>query len=120
MKAESTHKNMKKDLVVKSIDLENTMVKWVWKMWKKKVYITDDVIIEKARRVQRQFNAIMPLAKRTNLKFSNGWLTRFKSRNSFKVYRSHGETGDVNETEITAKIPILRTLLSPLQSSRSI
>ena len=105
---------MKKDLIVKIVDLENTTVEWVCKMWKKKVCITDDVIIEKVRRVQRKLNAIMPHAKWTNLHFNNGWLTRFKSRNSLKGYRSHGETKDVNENEITTEIPILRTLISAL------
>ena len=86
-KAESRHKNMEKDLTVKSMDLENTMIELLWKMWKKQDYLTDDVIIEKARRMQRQFNASMPHTKRTNLSFSDEWLNPFKSRNSFIVYR---------------------------------
>ena len=55
------------------------------------VFIADDAIIEKAHRLQAELNSNLPQDKRTYLKFSNGWLEKFKKRNNFKAYRSLSE-----------------------------
>ena len=52
VKETSTHFTMKKDLTVRSATNESTMVAWVWKMSKNEVFITDKIIMEKARRTQ--------------------------------------------------------------------
>ena len=39
-------------------------------------------------------------------------MARFKKRNKFRWFKSHGESGDVNDTEIQEELPILRALYS--------
>ena len=112
MKSQSTHNSMMKDLAVKSVRIENIMVEWVWRMFRKQICITDGIICEKARKTQSELNYLLPAEHRTNLRFSNGWLVRFKRRNNFKCYKSHGESGNVSESEIENELPILKTLLS--------
>ena len=111
-KAASTHRTMKSDLHVKSIDIENEMIAFVWDMSNRNVFLDGAVIIEKARRTQERRNALLPVHKRTNVKFTNGWLSRFKKRNAFKMYRSYGESGDVDEQVVRDEVPLLLTLLS--------
>lgn len=88
------------------------MVEWVWKMYKQEVFLSDDVIAKKARWVHHEFNTRLPISYRTNLRFSNGWLAWFKSRNNFREYRDHIESGSADRSAIWTEIPILRTLLS--------
>ena len=42
------------------------------------------------------------------INFSNGWLYKFRQRNSFKRYRLHGEHGDLNLEGIISELPKLR------------
>ena len=112
MKALSTHSKMKNDLHVRSLAIENEMVMWIWEMYRKNVFLNDDVILAKAHRVQQRFNASLPPPSRTSLQFSRGWLSRFKKRNNFRRYRSHGESANVDSSAVEAELPLLRTLLS--------
>ena len=84
MNATSTHFRMKKDLTVRCANTESTMMGWVWKMSKNEVFIIDEIIMEKARRKQLQINATLPEEEQTQLRFSYGWLSKFKTRNRFK------------------------------------
>ena len=112
MKALSTHSNMLKDLHVRSFDIENKMVAWIWLMHHRNIFLNDEVILEKANRIQTRLNDTLPLSQRTYLKFSRGWLARFKKRNRFRRYRSHGESADVDHAAAESELPLLRTLLA--------
>ena len=50
--------------------------------------------------------------KKIEINLSNGWLHKFKKRNSFKRYRLHGESGDLNFEEIISELQKLRKKLS--------
>lgn len=71
--------------------------------------------MEKARWVQVRMNEQLPHSEHTNLQFANGWLSRSKHRNGFKVYPSHGESGDAYERAIIDELPMLHDLLSAFQ-----
>ena len=88
------------------------MVEWVWRMFRKQICITDDIVCEKARKTQSELNNLLPAKHRTNLRFTNGWVVRFKRKSNFKCYKSLGESGNVCEYEIENELPILKTLLS--------
>lgn len=115
-KESSTHVHMKKDLFVTSVDIENAVIEWVWRMSNLNVFIFDDVIIEKARRIQTRLNEQLLIEKRTNLRFSKAWLFLFKQRNDFKMYRSHGESGDADEEAIREEVPLLHKMLSAFEA----
>ena len=86
MKAHSTHSYMKKDMVVRSMPIENILVEWVWKMSMMEVLISEDAIVDKASYVQEYFNAILPSSQQSFLTFSNGWLEKFKARMWRHIY----------------------------------
>ena len=94
------------------MDIENRMVERVWNMSVQRVFITGDVISEKSKRVQHNYNAEIPENERTRLKFSRGRLTRFRKRNKFKCDKTQWESGYVSESVIEEEVPILKTLLS--------
>ena len=92
--------------------IEVLMRDWVWNMWENHTFISDAAIQEKAKRIQNTVNRSLPLCDRTNLKFSSGWLYRFKKRNSFKCYKSHGESGDADEVAAASHLPFLRSIVA--------
>lgn len=48
-----------------SFEIENAMVQWVWKMSDLNFFLCDDVIIEKAKRVQARLSVHLSLEFRT-------------------------------------------------------
>ena len=82
---------------VRNKPLDEELKQWVLRMWDHGVFLTDDVIKEKAGRTQETLNLFVPPSLRTTITFSNGWLHAFKKRHSFKCYKSHGESGDADQ-----------------------
>ncbi len=80
-------------------------------MFERKVFVSDELIQEKARRIQMLLNQEIPAEKQIHLKFSNGWLEKLKNRNHFKCSRSHGEKGNVDQTVVNKELPALREKL---------
>lgn len=112
MKANSTHFSMKKDLCVRSVHVENSMVQYVWKMYYREVFHSDSLILELPTRVQTQVNSSLAEQQRTNLRFNRGSLGSFKKKNHFRQYLSHAESGDVDQTTINAELRVPCTLIS--------
>ena len=52
----SVQRNMRKELVVTSMTIENELYKWVWDMISKEVFISDDLIKVKASGIQENLN----------------------------------------------------------------
>ena len=76
-------------------------------MFRKQMCITGDIMSEKAMMTQNEFNSLLPAEDRANLKFSNGWLSRFKKWNNFKRCKIHSENGDACESAIEEELAIL-------------
>ena len=93
-------------------ELDDMLRAWIEIMWERGVFLTDAVITEKARRIQRVLNLSRPLHQHTSCNFSNGWLYAFKKRHGFRSYRSHGESGDADVAGADAPLPRLRQLAS--------
>lgn len=84
---------------------------WVLKMYERGIYLTEAAIIEKAKRLQSSLNFSLPENEQLNLKFSIGWLDRFKKRHKFGCYKSHGESGDADYEAAAEALPGLRKLV---------
>ena len=52
-KVNSTQKNMKEELHVSSMTMENKLLKWVWQMWENEVFINDLANKTKAQNKRR-------------------------------------------------------------------
>ena len=81
-------------------------------MWKRGVYLTESVIMEKGWRLQRSLNLSLPQSEHTDIKFTIGWLHAFKKRHDFRCRRLHGEEGDADRAGAMVELPCLRLLVS--------
>ena len=77
-------------------------------MWNREVFASENLIKEKARRFLLSVSQNLTEEQRIRLCFSNGWLDRFKKRNGFKSFMSHGEGADADEPAISQELPSLR------------
>ncbi len=80
-------------------------------MYERKVFVSDELIQEKARRIQILLNLEISEEHQLHLKFSNGWLQRLKIRNNFKCYKSHGGSGNVDHNQIKSELSVLQEKL---------
>ena len=46
------------------------------------------------------------------MRFSNCWIRKFKKRNGFQVYRSHGESGDADALAVQEIIHIIQDTIT--------
>ena len=84
-------------------------------MWHRGVFLTDEVIQEKGRRLQSSLNLFNSPEEQTHIRFSNGQIDAFKKRHQFKCYKSHGEGGDADHPGAEAALPQLRQLAGQFQ-----
>lgn len=66
-------------------DLEKSLVTWIHEARSRGVYVSDLMIVEKARSLGKY------LKVREDFRFSRGWLHRFKTRHSVSYADSHSE-----------------------------
>ena len=97
---------------VKIPEFEKLLVEWLWTMYDENICVTDGLIREKAKRILDNLNENRAENERMEMNLSNGWLYKFKNRNSFKRYRLFGESGDVNIEGIISDLPKLRKKIS--------
>ena len=93
---------------VKSKQLENELRSWIWKMHEQGTAVTDAIIQEKAINLFESINRKLPSSNGMYMKFSNGWLWRFKKRNKFKRAIPHDEIVDIHVSQVIQKLPIIR------------
>ncbi len=101
----------KKRLSVTSNSLETAITTWIWDMYERKVSVSDELIQEKARRIQILLNQEIPEEHQLRLKFSSGWLQRLKIWNNYKCYKSHGKSSNVDQNQIKSELPVLQEKL---------
>lgn len=88
-------------------ELEKALSAWFWKTEKAAV-ISDDLVIQKAK----EFAADPRLRVDAGMKFSQGWLEKFKKRHGIRGFYLHGEGGAVDESIVEEARKISKTLLS--------
>lgn len=77
-------------------------------MHKRGVFLTVDIIQEKANRLQFALNSTLPVSEQSNCTFSEGWLYSFQKRHKFKCHKSHGENGSADFAGAEAALPHLK------------
>ena len=90
----------KKRRTLKSEALEAVLVIWMWEQFSKHIFLSDDHVKQKGMQILTLANELMPEEKRLDMKFSNGWLEKFKKRNKVKRYRSKDDAQS-NATQLT-------------------
>lgn len=79
--------------------LEQALHAWINAQFAARRNVNGSVIVEAAKRIQDKMNNALPVEKRVNMKFSNGWLQKFKQRctlSSFKLTGDSGQNDPVN------------------------
>ena len=61
----------KKRRHLRSIELEETLIQWIWKMFEQNVIILNEIILCKANKILNHINSNNPIAE-LHLSFSNG------------------------------------------------
>ncbi len=90
--------------------LEEELRLWAIRMWNLGVFLNENLIQEKARKIQCALNESLQPQEQSNMQFSNGWLYLLKQRQNFKCYKSHGDQGDADDAGACAALPRLRQL----------
>ncbi len=68
---------------MKSVQLDEMLISWIWEMYDKGIAISGSVIQEKAANLLATINHTLPSEKQITVKFSSGSLWRLKKRNNF-------------------------------------
>ena len=73
--------------------LEEALYLWFLQMQHKKVVVSNEMLVEKARK----FGAALKIE---NFQYSNGWIIKFKQRHKISMKKIHGEAGASNVNDI--------------------
>ena len=55
-------------------------------------FVSDEMIKTKAFMLLNEANSLNSVVSKKQMQLSNGWLFKFKARNDFKRFNSHGES----------------------------
>ncbi|CAG8731540.1 22072_t:CDS:2 [Cetraspora pellucida] len=93
----------KRQRTVQHPELENTLLEWVLQN-QERVILSDAILIEKAKTFAQMLEI-------PDLKFSQGWLYKFKKRYGLGRVKKHGEDASMDDAVVAAAIPKLKELL---------
>lgn len=93
----------KRQRTVQHPELENALLEWVLQN-QERVILSDAILIEKAKTFAQMLEI-------PDLKFSQGWLYKFKQRHGLGQVKKHGEDASVDDAVVAAAIPQLKELL---------
>ena len=96
----------KRNRKVKNELVEEELAKWVWDMYEKQMFINDNLLKEKAKKISAETEDA------SGVKYTNGWLWGFKQRLGFRCFKSHGESGQIDEAKLEEHIQNIREKLS--------
>ncbi len=84
-------------------EVEQKLVNWIWDMFNKNIYLSDEIIEIKASSLLNENLSTGPGDHQIQLQLSNRWLHIFKVRNKFKRFYSHGESFNLDLKSVTEK-----------------
>ena len=87
-------------------EVENALVMWIDQALENNLIITDEIIIDKAKKFGKEFNVS------ETFQYSSGWLYRFKSRHNIKQRVIHGEAASASLEEVELARNDLKRVLS--------
>lgn len=97
-----TNPNERRRKMVKHPTMDDRLGNWVVEK-QETVAISGDIIKNRGRQMLTGIDH--------DLKFSNGWLSRFKKRKRIAAFKRHGEDGSVDEELVRQSLPGLREQL---------
>ncbi len=83
---------------------------WVVQIWDGGVFLNNNLIQEKSRRLQCTLNESLPPHEQSNMQFRNFWLHSFKQHHNFKRYKSQWKQDEADNKWESSALPRLRQL----------
>ncbi|CAG8677599.1 14215_t:CDS:2 [Cetraspora pellucida] len=99
-----SNSSAKRQKMVQYPDLENALLEWILQN-QVRVILSDAIVVEKVKVFANMLNI-----PDSDLKFSPGWLFKFKKRHDLGKITKHGEAASVDDDVVAAAIPKLRKL----------
>lgn len=91
--------------------IEQALFEWVCTQQARQVSLNGPMICEKALRIQTMVNEEQSMDQKTSIKFSEGWLDNSKRRWRLRVFKLHGEAGDVDQDVVESELPRVKELM---------
>lgn len=91
--------------------LEVALYRWMCSLSNNGVLINTEVVRMKAQKLLEEANKHLPSEKQLQLKFSKGWVERFKKRFGLRFRRIHGEAKSADNEAIAKKMPCIHMLM---------
>jgi len=83
--------------------LEHFLALWIDAAEYAKVLVTDDIIRVQAKIIQEELKRVDVNALYDGFEMSNGWLQCFKNHHNIGRLRTHGQSGDVDQSALPAQ-----------------
>ena len=94
------------------LEFENEMVSWIWYIFLKTIFVSDEMIRVKSQQYLSEINLKNSPENEILLKVTNCWLQKFMIRNKFKRYYSNEESIDLTIKNLVVKLPEILHKLS--------
>ena len=92
-------------------DVEEALYMWFYSKRALNIPISDDLLRDKVKDFCDLFKCEEELREKIdNFRCSNGWLAKFKSRYNIKSFKIHGESGDVDRSELVKQRKALKKI----------
>jgi len=92
--------------------LKNALFKWICARNNDGVALNGELVIMQAEKLLALANAQLPDDRKISVKFSNGWIARFKKRHGIRFRRMHGEERSADNEAIKEHMPRLHATIS--------
>lgn len=92
--------------------LEDALYKWMCTQSSRGIMINADLVKMEGRKLMNAANELLPECEQIFLKFSKGWIERFKKRFGLRFRQVHGEAMSVDIDKLAEEMPRLERIIS--------
>lgn len=103
--------NNKKARSAAAPKLEDALYKWICTHSNRGVIINSEIICIEAGRLMSEVNKLLPPTNQLKLKFSKGWIERFKKRYGLRFRRVHGEALSADNDAVSHQMPRIERIV---------
>lgn len=107
----SQNLNNKKKRTAAAPRLEDALFTWVCTQNNRGVMVNSELIRMEATRMMNEANKLLGADEQLSLKFSKGWIERFKKRYGMRFRRVHGEAMSVDNVAIAHHMPRIKRIM---------
>ena len=91
--------------------LKDALYKWICAQSNLSVLLNADIFKMHGRKLMYAANELLPECEQLSLKFSKGWIERFKKRFGLRFRQVHGEAMGADVEKLDEEIPCLKRII---------